>query len=54
MSKPIVIAVVLALATLSSSAFAWDHPGHMTTGAIANDELERCSPIAGWRRPSRG
>ena len=44
MSKSILIAVVLALATLSSSAFAWDHPGHMTTAAIAYNELERTRP----------
>jgi len=30
--------------TLVSSAFAWDHPGHMTTAAIAFAEIERARP----------
>jgi len=33
-----------ALATLASSAFAWDHPGHMTTAAIAFTEIELTRP----------
>jgi len=34
----------LIFATLNSAAFAWDHPGHMTTAAIAYAEVERQRP----------
>ena len=34
----------LCLAAMSSSAHAWDHPGHMTTAAIAFKEIERARP----------
>jgi hypothetical protein len=30
--------------TLSFNAFAWDHPGHMTTADIAFAEIERVRP----------
>ena len=34
-------AVVLgALGAFASSAYAWDHPGHMTTAAIEYEEIE--------------
>jgi hypothetical protein len=32
------------LSTFSSGARAWDHPGHMTTAAIAFAEIERARP----------
>ena len=44
MSMNLMFTVSLLFAMLSSSAFAWDHPGHMTTGAIAYDEIERTNP----------
>ena len=34
----------LCLAAMLSSAHAWDHPGHMTTAAIAFKEIERARP----------
>ena len=36
--------VFFALCTLASGARAWDHPGHMTTAAIAYMEIERERP----------
>ena len=33
-----------ALGTFTSNAHAWDHPGHMTTAAIAYVEIERQRP----------
>ena len=35
---------VLCLAAISSSAHAWDHPGHMTTANIAYSEIEAARP----------
>ena len=44
-STALIGAVVLgALGTFASSAHAWDHPGHMTTAAIAFAEIERTRP----------
>ena len=41
----LVVAVsFLAINTLTTSAHAWDHPGHMTTAAIAYTEVERQRP----------
>jgi hypothetical protein len=40
-----IVAVIFStLTTFGSSAFAWDHPGHMTTAAIAVAEIERTRP----------
>jgi len=36
--------VLLTLGTFVTSARAWDHPGHMTTAAIAYMEVERERP----------
>jgi hypothetical protein len=36
--------VVFALGTFAGGARAWDHPGHMTTAAIAYIEVERQRP----------
>lgn len=48
MSKRItaVIGAILlgALATFAPRAYAWDHPGHMTTAAVAYAEIERARP----------
>ena len=44
MSKKIVFVVALFTAALNSAAFAWDHPGHMTTAAIAFNEIENARP----------
>lgn len=41
----LVSAIVLGvLGNFTSSAHAWDHPGHMITGAIAFAEVERARP----------
>jgi hypothetical protein len=44
------IAVISALVlggvgTFASSAYAWDHPGHMTTADVAYSEIERALRI---------
>jgi len=39
----ILIAVVV-LSTVSATVFAWDHPSHMTTAAIAYSEIEKARP----------
>jgi hypothetical protein len=44
LQRRILLAVVIALGGFSSSAHAWDHPGHMTTAAIAFSEIERARP----------
>ena len=45
MSKRFIRLAAAALcSTLVSSALAWDHPGHMTTAAIAFAEIERERP----------
>lgn len=36
--------VVMILTSTSHIAHAWDHPGHMTTAAIAYSEIERARP----------
>ena len=36
--------VLFAIATFAGGARAWDHPGHMTTAAIAYIEVERQRP----------
>jgi hypothetical protein len=38
------LAPVLFFGALVQNAFAWDHPGHMTTAAIAFAEIERVRP----------
>jgi len=44
-SMRVVASIILgALGTYASSAQAWDHPGHMTTAAIAYIEVERERP----------
>ena len=44
-SMRVVASIILgALGTYASSAQAWDHPGHMTTAAIAYMEIERERP----------
>ena len=37
-------AVLSALMTFVPKAYAWDHPGHMVTAAIAFTEIERARP----------
>jgi hypothetical protein len=37
-------AVLSALVTFVPKAYAWDHPGHMVTAAIAFAEIERARP----------
>jgi hypothetical protein len=44
LQRRILLAVVVALGGFGSNAHAWDHPGHMTTAAIAFSEIE-------WTRP---
>jgi hypothetical protein len=39
-----VLMIGVFLSTMISSAFAWDHPGHMVTAAIAFSEIERARP----------
>jgi len=34
----------IALSIFSTNVFAWDHPGHMVTAAIAFSEIERARP----------
>jgi S1/P1 Nuclease len=36
--------IISVLTSFVPSAFAWDHPGHMTTAAIAYAEIERARP----------
>ncbi len=38
------IVAVLSFGTLVPNAYAWDHPGHMATAAIAFAEIERVRP----------
>ncbi|MGR3659559.1 MAG: hypothetical protein ACU0CA_00005, partial [Paracoccaceae bacterium] len=38
------LAAALFLSTAPVTAYAWDHPGHMTTAAIAFSEIERLRP----------
>ncbi|MEJ2180312.1 MAG: S1/P1 nuclease [Gammaproteobacteria bacterium] len=38
------IATTVVFSIMASSARAWDHPGHMTTAAIAFSEIERTRP----------
>ena len=38
------LVAVLIVSLTSSAARAWDHPGHMTTAAIAFSEIERARP----------
>jgi len=40
----IVAAVLSVFFALAPKAYAWDHPGHMTTAAIAFAEIERARP----------
>jgi hypothetical protein len=44
MTAVIGAAVLSALVTFVPKAYAWDHPGHMTTAAIAFAEIERARP----------
>jgi hypothetical protein len=44
LQRKFLIALVAVIAGLSGSARAWDHPGHMTTAAIAFAEIERARP----------
>jgi hypothetical protein len=34
----------LFITTMAGQAYAWDHPGHMTSAAIAFAEIERERP----------
>ena len=44
-STRLIGAIVLgALGTFATNAHAWDHPGHMTTAAIAFQEIEQARP----------
>ena len=38
------LAIATLLATLTTNVLAWDHPGHMTTAAIAFAEIEKTRP----------
>ena len=41
MSKRLsVLVAAVVFNTLAPSAYAWDHPGHMATAAIAFSEIE--------------
>ena len=42
--RSIALMAVVIFAAMASSAHAWDHPGHMTTAAIAFSEIERTRP----------
>lgn len=42
--RRLAIILLLALGTPVPSALAWDHPGHMTTAAIAFIEIEKARP----------
>ena len=45
MSRRLKLPVIgVFLSTMISSAYAWDHPGHMTTADIAYTEIERARP----------
>ena len=44
MSKKVVFLAALFAGTLNSGAFAWDHPGHMTSAAIAFNEIDSARP----------
>lgn len=44
LQRKFLIALVAVIAGFSGSARAWDHPGHMTTAAIAFAEIERTRP----------
>ena len=42
--KTNLVAIALLVCTAVASPQAWDHPGHMTTAAIAFAEIERARP----------
>ena len=42
--RTIILMAAVISSTLASTAHAWDHPGHMTTAAIAFSEIERTRP----------
>jgi hypothetical protein len=44
LQRRILLAAVIALGGFGSIAHAWDHPGHMTTAAIAFSEIDRARP----------
>jgi hypothetical protein len=44
MNKKSVVVIALISGALNSAAFAWEHAGHMTTAAIAFEELEKARP----------
>lgn len=44
LQRGIIVALAIVVVALSPPAWAWDHPGHMTTGAIAYDDIERTRP----------
>jgi hypothetical protein len=44
LKRRILLVLVSTLFGLSSPALAWDHPGHMTTAAIAFSEIEKTRP----------
>ena len=41
---PTAIITAAVFASMASNLRAWDHPGHMTTAAIAYSEIERARP----------
>ena len=44
MRKISVLLLVAGFIAGNTAAYAWDHPGHMTTAAIAFEEIERERP----------
>jgi len=40
----IILTTIFILGTFNSNLLAWDHPGHMTTAAIAFSEIEQARP----------